>query len=197
MHVRTKIVQLVRALSVWGVSTTSLMAQGLRTEIPVDPPSLCFEGCTERMSQVAQGYTNLGQLAPLRPSFYSGECAHLHTGLDPEVVHHAMVLIDRRPDGSPYFATTFSYFAGEDEAKAWTLREARANMSRDWLNYGPIKVSERSSHLVIWQDRAAGEVAWVYWWRRNPVTGELYYITYWGASGGQSYCQLQLRDEEL
>lgn len=140
------------------------------------------------MQELLYRFDHYGDLLYLEPQVYSGECRHL--GLyAPEQTHHAVVMIDHLPDSSEfYFSTIFSYFAEENPFAEWTLSEARKNMSSYWLDHGKMLRGQLSTRVEIPYEE--GGLAYIYWFRQDALTGDLYYITYMG-NLQKAFCELK------
>jgi hypothetical protein len=86
-----------------------------------------------------------------------------------------------------YFSTIFSFFAPENEFSKWDLETSRKNMSDYWKDHGQIQTSEKTTWVEI--QSPDGNPVYLYYLRQNPITKQLYYITYHGIST-ISFCRL-------
>ncbi len=171
------------------VFSTNIHAFEIRTEYS-EPPNACYSGCTEYMSTTLDLFQKAEGLQ-LTPAVYSGECRHLSSFYNPETTHYAVMMIDQHPDQSRmYFSTIFSFFAPENEFSGWNLETSRQEMSPYWLEHGNLKKSETSPTQRVVVNYESGDPAYHYFMRQDPVTKEVYYITFAGIET-ISFCRLQ------
>jgi hypothetical protein len=144
-----------------------------------DPTNACHDGCTPWMQSILNGFENQATTLELTPAIYSGECRHLSHNYDPDRTDFAAIMIDKNAtDDTYYFSTIFTFYADENDFKNWNLAEARKNMSPYWKENGKIKRGRVTSRVEI--PYPDGSPAYIYWVRQNPITDDLYYITFAG-----------------
>lgn len=159
----------------------------IKSDVPDLPPNACYEGCTDFMKNLVNEFEVAGRLPEVQPAVYSGDCHHLSHDYNPDVTHHAVVLLDQKPRGWN-FSTIFSFFAEKNEFYEWTVTTAQQEMNPYWNEHGDIHVGSNAARVIATYD--SGEPAYVYWMRQNPETKELLYITF--ASGSlKSFCRLK------
>lgn len=158
-----------------------------QAQLPELPPNACYEGCTQNMTEILQGFENNPHIPDMTPGVYSGSCYHLSESYDPNHEHFSVVMIDES-QGQPYFSTIFSFFAENNEFATWSLDEARKNMNSYWKENGKMNLTSNAARIdVLHED---GSPAYLYWLRQNPETKTLYYITYAGGIYLKSFCKL-------
>lgn len=155
------------------------------------PSEACADGCTEKMSSILNNFLTIGTTPNLEPAVYSGECYHLSDDYDPNHIHYAVIMISKNDlnQQRPYFATEFVFFAETNLYAEWSLPQAQEQMSTDWKNYGrDIHFVKDSAQITVpYED---GRPAYTYWFRQNPKTQSLYYITFAGGTYMKSFCEL-------
>lgn len=159
-------------------------------DIPFQPPSPCYGGCTENMKVILEKF-EAASAPELTPGAYSGGCYHKSRDYNPDHLHYAATLIDLNDlnEMKPYLSTIFYFFYEKDEAADWNLDRMRTEMSDEWkTSQRVLTVNEGTARTIIWSD---GAPAYVYWLRQNPVDGTLYMITYWGGTYIKSFCELK------
>lgn len=181
------------------LSLASIISQSItsspivpQSAVPEEPDFVCSGGrCTEKMGSILSDYKNLGSEISLEPAVYSGECFHKMDNYDSDRTDYAVVMLDQHPDGKrSYFSTIFAFMYDENEFANWNLEESRKQMSPYWLDHGDIvKVnSSATSYVMVPYDN--GDPAYIYYFRQNPATEEIYYITVAGVYQ-TSFCRLK------
>lgn len=161
---------------IFGLILLSLSLSSFAQDIPTTPPNACYEGCTQTQQQLLNDFENLGVLPDQTPAVYSGVCNHLGM-YAPDVDHYSVVLLDQH-QGKWTFGSIFSFFAEQDDFADWDLEKAREEISPYWKEHSTLTSAANTARAVV--RYADGNPAYIYWMRQNPVTKELYYITYAG-----------------
>ncbi|MFP5386244.1 MAG: hypothetical protein ACLGHN_09205 [Bacteriovoracia bacterium] len=156
------------------------------SDVPTNPPSPCYEGCTQTQEDLINEFHAKGVLPERTPAVYSGVCNH--TGLyNPEIDHYSVVLLDENK-GEWNFSAIYGYFLPENEFSHWDLTRARAEMSPYWKDHGNMTIGDGTARVRInYED---GNPAYVYWMRQHPVSKELLLISYAG-NASKSFCRLK------
>jgi hypothetical protein len=160
----------------------------LSESAPDLPPNPCYMGCTPQMKNIWNLFVHHPKPVSMKPNVYSGECQYLSHDYNPLQIHHAVVMIDDLPTMTPYFSTIFSFFAPKDDFADWDLAAGRREMSPYWKVNGKILESSQTSRVEI---RDSGQVVNAYWMRQDPISRDLYYITYMNGSYLKAFCLLR------
>ena len=165
---------------------TLFSATAFAVPVPTTPPNACYEGCTEIQKELENEFFTEGKLPSKTPSVFSGVCHHLGM-YNPDVEHHAVVLLDR-VNNKWNFSTIFSFYEGYNFFGNWTLQDARREMSPYWSEYGDIFEADQTARVVVNDNE--GKPVYVYWMRQNPKTKDLLFITYMGFAN-KAFCRLK------
>jgi hypothetical protein len=181
---------MIRQWCLISISALILVAgsSSLAASAPDLPPHPCYQGCTSEMSKIWELFRSSPVPVSLEPAVYSGKCQYLSPGFNPEEIHYAVVMIDHLDPKVPFFSTIFAFFAPQNVFADWDLEAGRREMSPYWKNHGKILEGSNTSRVEI---EDSGHVVNAYWMRQNPITKDLYYITYMGPGYLKAFCLLR------
>lgn len=174
----------------WALVFGGFFAVAWAYEMPETLPGLCPPGeCGARVEALYQKFEATPMAPSQVPGMYAGECYYHSESLNPETRHYVGLLIDRLTPTELYLAPVLQFFGEQNQMADWTLEQARAEMSPDWKDHGPLKFHPTSATQHVLDDQ--GLPAYRYWVRQNPQSGKILFMVQM-VGFGVGLCEAQL-----
>ncbi len=171
-----------------GFASPSASASGA-----VDLPNPCGDSgqfCSAPQAQImskfekAQGPSDAG----LDQQVYIGDCFHKSENYDGNHAHHGVAYFAAALKGgddngvssfAPHFSARFSFFSKTNPFSDWTPEVAK----QQFPHHSDLsRRLERFSNYAYIQFDDETPPIWRYWLRQDPLTGDLYLLSYWSAN---------------
>lgn len=139
------------------------------------PNDWCLENeCTPKIKSIVDQF-KISKNAPfIIPGMYSGNCYYLSNQMNPNTRHFIGLLFDYNLENKLYMAPVLQFFGESTDMADWSLEEARAEMSKEWMHYGLITKHSTSMTAQVVDDENLP--VYTYWTRQNWLTKKVYFL---------------------